>query len=555
MSDFERCLLKQMTTREGLAVVLGAKLRREVFEEPIARVIFDYIVDYWDKSEPKNAPVVEVIHTAFRGVALPEFVEFDTAWLITQIQKAYAANQLRQIMMEAATLSVASPVEAVQLLQKSLATVVDAMGYVGGGLLDRLSVDADWLDTQKFSSQQYVVHRLVSEGVRILAGPPKKGKSFLVGDLPLAVAQGGIALGAIEVIKRPVLYMALEDGHARLQGRLRMMNADQPLPTGLKLVIQATPDQALQVIAEYLDRYSAERPFVILDTLGKVKRAKRPGEEPYLVDYAMGVKLKEIADSAHGSSILVVHHSRKAGADDFVDTVSGTQGIAGSVDFVMVLNRKRHCDDATLHVTGRDIEEGEYALHAEQGTLWRLAGGDLAQATQAAEQRQDEVRLRRRSLEVLSYVNSREQTTAKDAMEALGLDRRQANQLLGRLHDSGKIAKPAYGMYAPRHGGSPSEGTEGIEGFSANAQFKTPTRDLQTEKPCDVLAPSEGLSREGSHLRRSLAEVESGTATGLIQSRTSSPSLPSFTSPPLSLDRRFPPLQRTRVSPELRFSR
>ena len=41
--------------------------------------------------------------------------------------------------------------------------------------------------------------------------------------------------------------------------------------------------------------------------------------------------------------------------------MSGTQGIAGAVDFVLALNRKRHADDAVLSVTGRDVIEAEYA--------------------------------------------------------------------------------------------------------------------------------------------------------------------------------------------------
>jgi hypothetical protein len=308
-----------------------------------------------------------------------------------------------------------------------------------------------------------------------------------------------------------------------------MMNADQPLPTGLKLVIQATPDQALQVIAEYLDRYSAERPFVILDTLGKVKRAKRPGEEPYLVDYAMGVKLKEIADSASGSSILVVHHSRKAGAEDFVDTVSGTQGIAGSVDFVMVLNRKRHSNDATLHVTGRDIEEGEYALHADEGVLWRLQGASLAEATKAAEQKQDHARLGKSSLEVLSFVNSRERTTANDVMTSFGLDRRQANQLLGRLHEGGRIAKPGHGVYAPHERGPQSEGLEGADVSGTNIQLNAVSEKPHLESSAEEATRSEGLSGD----RHLIALGNPRTSTPLEKSSEPSPtSLTSFPSQP-----------------------
>ena len=102
----------------------------------------------------------------------------------------------------------------------------------------------------------------------------------------------------------------------------------------------------------------------------------------------------------------MVHHSRKAESADFVDAVSGTQGIAGSADFVLVLARKRHSDDALLSVTGRDIPEGEYALHADQGMLWRLDGPDLSSASKAADSRRTTDRRSDQSLKILQVVAS-----------------------------------------------------------------------------------------------------------------------------------------------------
>ena len=144
--------------------------------------------------------------------------------------------------------------------------------------------------------------------------------------------------------------------------------------------------------------------MVILDTLGKVKRHKKPGEDSYLVDYEVGSQLKTLADAVPGSTLLVVHHTRKAEAADFVDTVSGTQGIAGSVDFVLVLARKRHENNAILSVTGRDIIEAEYALHADDGVLWRLDGADLDDAQENVQQRRAEASMGDRQMDVYLVV-------------------------------------------------------------------------------------------------------------------------------------------------------
>ena len=65
------------------------------------------------------------------------------------------------------------------------------------------------------------------------------------------------------------------------------------------------------MIAEYLHRHRDEKPLVIFDTLGKVKPPKRSGEESFQVDYSHGSKLKILADSAPGSTILIIHHTAK----------------------------------------------------------------------------------------------------------------------------------------------------------------------------------------------------------------------------------------------------
>ena len=41
--------------------------------------------------------------------------------------------------------------------------------------------------------------------------------------------------------------------------------------------------------------------------------------------------LKEIADE-YGVAVLLLHHTRKATADDFLDSVSGTHGLAGAAE-------------------------------------------------------------------------------------------------------------------------------------------------------------------------------------------------------------------------------
>ena len=316
-------------------------------------------------------------------------------------------------------------------------------------VLDRLARDGAWLDEQAFDPLEYAVEGIVPEGLGLLVGPPKKGKSWLVGNIGLAVAAGGLALGAIDVVQRPVLYLALEDGDRRLQSRFRrLLGPGMPIPPGISRITEATPAEAMVVIAEFLDRHAEHKPLVILDTLGKVKRHKRAGEDSYLVDYEVGSTLKKLTDAVPGSTLLVVHHTRKAEAADFVDTVSGTQGIAGSVDFVLVLTRKRHENNAILSVTGRDIVEAEYALLAVDGVLWRLDGDDLAAARETVEQRRANNTLGDRSMDVYAAVLAAGEpvSAVTIANQMDGVDNETVGQYLRRLTASGYLTVRR-GMY------------------------------------------------------------------------------------------------------------
>jgi hypothetical protein len=167
-------------------------------------------------------------------------------------------------------------------------------------VLDQLAINGAWLDQQVFAPLEYAVEGIIPEGCGLIVAPPKKGKSFMVADVGLAVAAGGLALGATSVTRRPVLYLALEDGHRRLQDRFRRILASHAIPEGISLITDATPAQAVCAIAEFIERHTSDKPLIIPDTLGKVRPAKRPGEDAYQADYALGAKLKSLADSVPG---------------------------------------------------------------------------------------------------------------------------------------------------------------------------------------------------------------------------------------------------------------
>lgn len=305
------------------------------------------------------------------------------------------------------------------------------------------------LDRMTFPPLTEHVPGFVVEGFTLLVGPPKVGKSWLVGDIACGCAYGGRVLNAIPVTARPVLLVSLEDSPRRLQSRLRKIMRGQPLPSKLDVLTDVHPLVILASIAEWLQRHHDSAPMVILDTLGKARRATAATSNQYQEDYSFAGTLKAVVDQVPGAAFVAVHHTRKQGADDFIDSVSGTQGIAGAADSVIVLSRKRKSDDGVLAVTGRDIEENEYAVRTEGG-LWFLDGMDILDAAATVNTRRErasENKLGTRSLDAMKFVNGRETTTPAELASHLGTDNRQAAVLLGRLHEDGHIDKQSRGVY------------------------------------------------------------------------------------------------------------
>ena len=67
---------------------------------------------------------------------------------------------------------------------------------------------------------QWIVEELIPEGLTILAGKPKSGKSWLALGLSLCVSRGVKFLNKFDTEQKAILYLALEDNHRRIKDRI-----------------------------------------------------------------------------------------------------------------------------------------------------------------------------------------------------------------------------------------------------------------------------------------------------------------------------------------------
>ena len=301
---------------------------------------------------------------------------------------------------------------------------------------------------QVFPPTAYVVPGIIPEGMTLLVAAPKIGKSWMVLGLGVELSNGGNAFGSIPVGNpRPVLYLALEDGKRRLQDRLVRLNPSE-VSHRLEFMTDIPNGQVTATISEFMTRHAGLDPVCILDTLGKVMPPAGNGSQ-YGHDYSVLSALKATADAVPGSSLVIVHHTRKMDGGDFLDAVSGTQGIAGAADTVLVLRRERHDDRATLQVTSRDAAEGEYSLTLTDTGAWQLDGESLAEASAAAQAAKATAGLGDRMVDVIAAVGRfPEGITPKD-LKVLLPDIANVDEYLRRAHDGSRIQKLSRGLYAP----------------------------------------------------------------------------------------------------------
>ncbi len=341
----------------------------------------------------------------------------------------------------------------------------------------RTSWTAAELMATDFPEPRWAVPGIVAEGVTVLAGAPKVGKSWLGLGLGVATATGGKALGAIDVQAGPALYLALEDTGRRLKDRLGKVLGQSPAPGTLTLatVCPPLPAGGDLMIGSWLDRNLGAR-LVVIDVLARVRGPASRDMSPYEADYRAVMRAKEIADH-YGVPFVIVHHTRKASAADFLDEVSGTQGVAGAADtvLVLVLKRMRGRADAILHVTGRDVEETSLArsVAADIGA-WQLSAVPAS-----------EVVLGDTRMAVLAYIREHEGARPKQVSDDLKLDYELTKKTCKRMEEDQQLDTDGRGRYF-----APRPGVPGVPGVPGAGQAPE-----SQGHPQGQLSPDEGGSQ------------------------------------------------------------
>lgn len=232
-------------------------------------------------------------------------------------------------------------------------------------------VDADTLLSTPMEKTLFIVDGLIPQGVSMLCGSGKIGKSWLMLWLGIQVAQG-LPLWELPTHQSDVLYLCLEDTRVRIQNRLYQLVDEAPPGLRFATMCGKLGSGLEEQIIDTLNDYPKTK-LIIIDTLQKVRDSRSVSGKNgmYANDYDDISTVKQIADRFK-IAIVLVHHLRKLkDSTDPFNEVSGSTGITGAADTNFILKRWRGEETATLLVNGRDVEYQQFTLRFEN-QVWQM---------------------------------------------------------------------------------------------------------------------------------------------------------------------------------------
>jgi hypothetical protein len=281
------------------------------------------------------------------------------------------------------------------------------------------------LQHRHFGKIKWVLENMIPEGLTLIVGPPKLGKSIIAMMIAFAMKNGSLVLGE-KCPAGEVLLLALEDNDRRLHSRAsKMLNGSGFPNIDYELTWPRIDQGGLDKLERWLELHEGSKRVVIIDVLQRVRAIPKGNLNRYEADYIALMDLHKLCQKYKGLSIIVFHHDRKARSDEAFDLISGTQGLAGAADTVVVMQRQRW--GASVFIRGRDLEEEiDIGMKLNPETLqWEFLGTT------------DECRVqdvRRRILHALTHPMS-----PKEVAVVLELKYENVRQIMYRMAEKGLL--------------------------------------------------------------------------------------------------------------------
>ncbi len=484
--EHEMCVLGSMLLDRSVIPEVLDLLRPEDFYRTDHRLVFEAVTGLFADGKPVD--LVSVPEALRKAGHLPEVGGLGyLAELATSVPAASNAVHYAEVVRDRALLRemILAADEAVRagyeaaddpgrVFERTFARFAGISTRMGPGRY--VGISAAELARKEFPGTLWIVDELLCPGLTLWCGKPKTGKSFAMLNIAVAVAAGGPAFSCLPTARGDVLYLALEDSESRLQRRLLATLNGGAGPENLWFHTDwpALSAGGARAIERWLDTHPAAR-LVIVDVFSKVRDIAAANTNAYQQEYREMAVLKKIAD-ARRVALVLIHHTRKAEAEEVFDEISGTQALAGAADTSMVLRRVKGSRNLELHITGRDVDRRVMTLSHEPGSnLWGVVqeaeddDGDAGASVSES-----------RSRIVTALLQAAAPLSAKEVAQAAALKRSTVRSLLKRMTADGQVVRTDTGYQLP-----PGETPDG-RALQQPQQAATPATGATAATGCET---------------------------------------------------------------------
>lgn len=252
----------------------------------------------------------------------------------------------------------------------------DDFGEPSGGEILQTAYHSGLLQREALEPVRWIVHGFVSEGVTLLHGHSKLGKTFVGLDTAAAIALGGKALGQFDAEPGRVLYIAREDGKRRMKGRLEHLFTDErEWPDRLHFIHKWLPmdNSGFALLREWLRLYPDTR-AVFMDPWTAMRPMHGRNGDVVKDDRRPLERLDEIGHKRH-IAFFVIHHSAQHDKGDSINNASGSSGVVQPCTCVYQFTRKRGENEGIISGDPKDAPSLNITVSRNDRTgFWNVLG-------------------------------------------------------------------------------------------------------------------------------------------------------------------------------------
>jgi hypothetical protein len=402
------------------------------FGDPATGALFRLIGELGDAADPTllwhrahaagigaRESIGAYVHTLYSG-ATTKTAGLQTVAELVTLRKRRSLEDVSELARRAAVSE--DPAQAAEFIRVLVTQEPSKNGHHRISAAELLAMD--------FPEPNWIVPGMLPEGLAMFGGRPKARKSFLVLQMCMARATGGVFLGQ-RLERAPVVYFALEDGPRRLAKRLRDLSCPRSVE-GLDL--QVTLPRLDKGGLEHLEaaREQTGADLFVIDTLEKAMvgcERKRDTD----VNAHLTAILSPYHDWALSENValMFVDHLRKPGMTkrSLINDVMGGTAKVGVADTIWGLWREAGETKGEFQMTGRDVEESAHLLEWKPTPLGWQYVGDLEDAQLSDSER--------RYVEAVSRIGP--EVDSQSIANYLGVTPQAAQDMLRKLREKGTL--------------------------------------------------------------------------------------------------------------------